>query len=67
MKLDGTKIKRGRLVQGWSQTMLARQAGVTEQTALRAEKGREVTPQTARKLASALDTTVVDLWNEDEQ
>jgi len=39
---------------GWSKSELARRAKVTKKTALNAEKGELITPNTARKIAQAL-------------
>jgi len=51
-----------RLERGMSRRVLARRAGCSPATIFGAESGRRVpTPQTARKLAEALDVQLIDV------
>ncbi len=39
---------------GWSKKLLAERAGISKKTALQAEKGELITPNTAKKIAEAV-------------
>ena len=55
------RLREWRLARGLMQKELAAKAGVSEGTVLRAERGESTYPHTARKIAGALDISVVDL------
>lgn len=55
------RLKEWREARGLTQKELSRKAGVGEKTVARMELGDSVRPNTARKVAEALDVTVADL------
>jgi transcriptional regulator with XRE-family HTH domain len=55
------RLREWREARGLKQKELAAKAGVAEGTVVRAEKGDATYPNTARKMADALDVSVVDL------
>jgi transcriptional regulator with XRE-family HTH domain len=59
MKLS--RAREWRESQGLTQHELGEKAGVSEATVLRVEAGHSVFPNTARKIAAALDVQVADL------
>lgn len=60
-------MQRARDNLGYSLAMVSEEAGVAENTAIRAEHEEEVRPGTARKIASALRVQVVDLIKKDAE
>jgi transcriptional regulator with XRE-family HTH domain len=61
----GERLKEERLLRGWSQRDLAREAGTTAETISSIETGQhEPRPSTLRKLAEGLDIEVRDLFME---
>ena len=62
MKLS--RLKEWRESRGLMQKEVAAAAGVSEYTVLRAEGGISIRPNTARKIAEALNVTVADLLEE---
>ena len=59
MKLERTR--EWREVRGFTQRDLAEEAGLGMFTIPRIERGENVTPRTARKIAAALDLDIMDL------
>jgi transcriptional regulator with XRE-family HTH domain len=55
------RLKEWRESHGLMQKEVAKEAGVSEYTVLRAEGGLSIRPNTARKIAEALNITVADL------
>ncbi len=64
LRLDGDKVRRMREGAGYSQLALAEGAGVAEGTAIRAERGAEIQPRTARRIATLLGVRPSDLMRE---
>jgi transcriptional regulator with XRE-family HTH domain len=61
----GERLKEERLLRGWSQRDLAREAGTTAETISSIETGQhEPRPSTLRKLAEGLDLEVRDFFRE---
>jgi transcriptional regulator with XRE-family HTH domain len=61
----GERLKEERLLRGWSQRDLAREAGTTAETISSIETGQhEPRPSTLRKLAEGLDLEVRDFYAE---
>jgi transcriptional regulator with XRE-family HTH domain len=61
----GERLKEERLLRGWSQRDLAREAGTTAETISSIETGQhEPRPSTLRKLAEGLGVEVRDLFIE---
>jgi len=61
----GERLKEERLLRGWSQRDLAREAGTTAETISSIETGQhEARPSTLRKLAEGLDLEVRDFYAE---
>ena len=58
------RLKEWRESRGLMQKEVAKEAGVSEYTVLRAEGGISIRPNTARKIAEALNVTVADLLEE---
>src|SRR5215210_5642525 len=58
------RLKEWRESRGLMQKEVAADAGVSEYTVLRAEGGISIRPDTARKIAEALNVTVADLLEE---
>ena len=54
MKADYYIIKMERENQGYSQRELAKKAGITAATLIRAEQGKDIHPSTWRKVREAL-------------
>ena len=70
MYLDGVKLKRNRVIKGFSQRGLAAEAGIASSTINLLEKrGRSdgFHPQTLIKLAEALDVEPTDLLDDIEE
>jgi DNA-binding XRE family transcriptional regulator len=61
LKLDRDKLLRARELSGYGLQKTAEEAGVSKNSVLRAEHGREIRPVTARKIAGALGVEVADL------
>jgi transcriptional regulator with XRE-family HTH domain len=62
LRLDAGEVRRGRERLGYTTREAARMSGLSENTYLRAEHDREITPPTARKIAEAFGLTVADLY-----
>jgi transcriptional regulator with XRE-family HTH domain len=65
LKFDGDKVRRARELLGYGQETTAEEAGVAKNSVLRAERGEEIRPATARKIAAALGVRVADLLTEE--
>jgi transcriptional regulator with XRE-family HTH domain len=65
LRFDGDKVRRARQLLGYGQETTAEEAGVAKNSVLRAERGEEIRPVTARKIAAALGVRVADLLTED--
>jgi transcriptional regulator with XRE-family HTH domain len=64
--MSGDRVRRRRLVRGWSQGELAVAAGVSRQSVAAVEAGRQVpSVEAALGLAGALDCTVEELFGRD--
>jgi ribosome-binding protein aMBF1 (putative translation factor) len=63
MKLDGPKLRRAREAKGWSQTKLAKACKPKSNvvTVCNAENSREIYPETARKICTALDIEIKEV------
>jgi len=61
MKLDRLKVINGRLAQGWTQEQAAEEAGVSRPTFKSAEKGEEILPPSAKKIADALGLSLGEI------
>lgn len=61
MKLDGKRMRYARYRLGCSLDMVGERSGISKNTARRAERGEEVRPSTARKIAAGLRLEVADL------
>lgn len=61
MKLDGKRMRYARYRLGCSLDMVGERSGISKNTARRAERGEEVRPSTARKIAAGLGVEVSDL------
>jgi len=66
LKLDGKKMRHARYRLGCSLDMFGERSGISKNTARRAERGEEVRPSTARKIAAGLGVEVSDLIKEPE-
>ena len=55
------RTREWREASGYTQATLAAAAGMNKMTITRIERGEETSPETARKLATAMDITVADL------
>jgi transcriptional regulator with XRE-family HTH domain len=62
MKLDPEKVREARERLGFSFDALAKESGVSQTSAIRAEHGEEIRPLTARRLAKGLGVKVADLY-----
>lgn len=58
-----TPLKAARVARGWSQEKLAKLAGLPQPTISRAERNGSATTDIALKIASALESTVEDLFS----
>lgn len=67
MKLDRKRMQYARDRLGYSLAMVSEEAGVAENTAIRAEREDEIRPVTARKIAAALGVRVADLIGEEPE
>jgi transcriptional regulator with XRE-family HTH domain len=56
------EMQRARIIKGWNYSKLGREAGVTGQTVGRIERGENVSPGTAKKIADALGRPVAELF-----
>jgi transcriptional regulator with XRE-family HTH domain len=65
LRFDGDKVRRARELLGYGQETTAEEAGVAKNSVLRAERGEEIRPATARKIAAALGVRVADLLTEE--
>ena len=65
-KLDGKRLRYARDRLGCSLDMVRERSGISKNTARRAERGEEVRPSTARKIAAGLSVEVSDLIKEPE-
>jgi DNA-binding XRE family transcriptional regulator len=65
LKLDPNKLKRGRDRLGFTQVMLAEEAGLHTNTIMRAERGGGISHKTARTLARTLRVEVADIIAEE--
>jgi transcriptional regulator with XRE-family HTH domain len=63
--VTAAQIRAARGLLGWSQTVLARDAGIALQTVIRFETGRgsRVSADTAAKIAAALEAAGVEFTN----
>ncbi len=66
MRLNGEKVRRGRLLLGYGAQAAADVAGVSKNSFLRAERGDDLRPGTARKIAQALGVPLAELFREPE-
>ncbi len=66
MFLDEKKVKRSRERLGYTLHLMSEEAGMAPHTIIRAEKGRPITPTSARRIAAVLGVTVADLVREPE-
>lgn len=67
MGIDGEKLKRLRILKGWTQTKLADKAGVSIALVSAIERAQtNGSPVSASKLAEALDVSIEDLWSWDD-
>lgn len=66
-RLNGARVLAARLSRGWTQTQLARAAGVTPSTISRIEAGerRRVELETGQRLADALAVALPELYADD--
>jgi transcriptional regulator with XRE-family HTH domain len=64
LRFDGDKVHRARELLGYGLDKTAEEAGVSKNSVLRAERGEEIRPGTARKIATALGVRVADLLTE---
>lgn len=62
MKLDPIKVHEARERMGFSLDDVAKAAGVSQTSAIRAEHGKEIRPLTARRIARGLGVEVADLY-----
>jgi len=60
-------LRAWREARGHSQRSLAREANLNHFTVLRAERGEDIRPTNAAKIAAALDITVADLMAEEDR
>lgn len=61
MKIDGERMKALRHERMLTQEEVAKLAGLTQDTVIAAERGRSVSPKTARKITEALGAEPKDL------
>lgn len=61
MRVDGSLVRYYRYAAGLSQDALAERTGLTRMTVLRIEKGRSVSIQTVKIVATALGCQIADL------
>ena len=54
MQYDASKLKRERLIKGWTKKRLAKIVGVDNAIIRRVENGENQSPETIRKMADAL-------------
>jgi transcriptional regulator with XRE-family HTH domain len=66
LKLDRDNLIRARERLGYAVETVAEEAGVSKNSVLRAEHGKDIRPLTARKIAAALGVRVADLIRESE-
>lgn len=59
---QNTRIKKARLLKGWTKTEFAKAAKVSTRTIDRAESGDKLTEATKHKIANALLMKVEDLF-----
>ena len=64
MRLNREKLRYARERLGSSLEIVGKEAGVSRNTAMRAEHGGEIRPVTARRIAAALGVEVADLIKE---
>lgn len=66
---EGMKIKLKRIAKGWTQEDLSRESGVSRNTIVKIEKGDTdgIRFGIIKKIASALGTTVQELFFSDEK
>jgi transcriptional regulator with XRE-family HTH domain len=62
VKLDPSKVREAREQLGLSLDGVAKAAGVSQASAIRAEHGKEIRPLTARRIAGGLGVEVADLY-----
>lgn len=65
MLLDGNKVLRVRELLGYGIAQAAEAAGVSKNSILAAEHGKDIRPGTARRIAEGLGVTIADLVAED--
>jgi transcriptional regulator with XRE-family HTH domain len=65
LKFDGDKVRLARLQLAYGLDKTAEEGGVSKNSVLRAERGEEIRPGTARKIAAALGVRVADLLTEE--
>jgi transcriptional regulator with XRE-family HTH domain len=61
MKINTYKIERARLLKGWSKTTLAEKAKVDPCTVGRVERGKNLKPETVKRIADVLGLDMSDL------
>lgn len=66
LAIDAAKLKRLRMERAWSQTDLAKRAGVDVKTVNHAEAGKRLRLSNVRKLAKALKSPVSDITRIEE-
>jgi transcriptional regulator with XRE-family HTH domain len=65
LRFDGDKVHRARELLAYGYDKTAEEARVSKNSVIRAERGEEIRPSTARKIATALGVRVADLLKED--
>jgi transcriptional regulator with XRE-family HTH domain len=66
LKLNRDQLQRAREMLGYGLEKTAQEAGISKNSALRAEHEEDIRPVTARKIAAALHVSVADLIGESE-
>jgi DNA-binding XRE family transcriptional regulator len=61
MRLNGNKLKEGRFRKGLNQGKLAKACGVTKSTILNAEKGKDVYPETGKRICEYLGIDLAEV------
>ena len=56
------RVKKARMTKGWSRARLAREAGISDRTVERAEKGLPINELSQSKIAQALGMETGDLF-----
>lgn len=56
------RVKKARMAKGWSRARLAREAGISDRTVERTEKGLPISELSQSKIARALGMEIGDLF-----